>query len=158
MRLLVFAQAADARVDLAQLLRSARRYFDWSLDALEQCGVHPTGVAPENTRVRFRLTSNKEPWSAEFTLSARRAEARDHERARVAEERGRAGGMANLAQRCAYVWELEPELGVPEHVTWQCAALLAYVALGPVLPEDDSSLFGVRGARERAARSAAERN
>jgi hypothetical protein len=36
----------------------------------------------------------------------------------------------------------------------QLSALLASVALGPVLPEDESTLYGVRGAMERAEKAA----
>ena len=51
------------------------------------------------------------------------------------------------------IWRIEPEGEAPAAITLELAGLLASVALGPVLPPDDSTLFGVRGARERAQKA-----
>jgi len=72
----------------------------------------------------------------------------------VAEERGRAGGMAQLAARCVALWSVTPEGEVSGTAELQLSALLASVALGPVLPADESTLYGVRGAMERAEKAA----
>ncbi|MGE0321562.1 MAG: hypothetical protein AB7S68_04625 [Polyangiaceae bacterium] len=70
--------------------------------------------------------------------------------ARDAEARGRAFGMAQLAQRCPWVWELSSDGTLESRLTWLFCAALAAWGLGPVLPPDRSTLFGVRGARLRA--------
>jgi hypothetical protein len=60
--------------------------------------------------------------------------------------------MATLAARCPTVWlidECEPR---SQAALLNLCAILASVALGPVLPDDDSTLFGVRGAMERVAK------
>jgi hypothetical protein len=60
--------------------------------------------------------------------------------------------MAALARRCASVWQVEPQAPESEAATHNLCAIMASVALGPVLPPDDSTLFGVRGAMERVER------
>jgi hypothetical protein len=86
--------------------------------------------------------------------------------ARHAEELSRAAGMAALAERCPTVLEVtelatvgQPARAAPakpaeghEKLLLELCALLAFVALGPILPPDGSALFGVRGARARAER------
>jgi hypothetical protein len=69
------------------------------------------------------------------------------ERAEVA---GRAAGMAALAARCKTLWEVEPVGDVDAATLHAFCALLASVALGPVMPPDESTLYGVRGAMQRA--------
>src|SRR5689334_652215 len=87
-----------------------------------------------------------------YRVSVRPIAEHDLARARAAESRGRAAGMADLAARCRAAWLVEPVNDPPEWLTWQCCALVALVALGPILPDDDASLLGVRSARERADR------
>lgn len=131
MGLLVFAQRTEPKVDLAGLVRNATRYFDASLEVLEEVGP----------RVRVRLLD------ACFELEARAATEGDLSRARAAEERGKAAGMADLAARCPTAWEISSE--GPEVALHVLCAIAASVALGPVLPPDDSTLYGVRGAMSR---------
>jgi len=73
--------------------------------------------------------------------------------AREAEARGQAAGMASLAERCARVWEISPaeNANASDAACVALAGICASVALGPVLPPDRSTLFGVRGARQRLA-------
>jgi hypothetical protein len=78
----------------------------------------------------------------------------DRAAAEVAETRGKAGGMASLAARCAVVWTITHESEISGSAELQLSALLASIALGPVLPEDESTLYGVRGAMERAEKAA----
>ena len=72
--------------------------------------------------------------------------------ARDAEARGRAAGMSLLADRCPTIWDVEPSAEDNELARLHLCAILASVALGPVLPDDGSTLFGVRGAMERVQR------
>jgi glycine/D-amino acid oxidase-like deaminating enzyme len=85
-------------------------------------------------------------------VRSRAATPDDHRAARDAEERGRAGGMGLLAARCQSVWEVTPEGDESEAATLNLCAIAAAVALGPTLPPDASTLFGVRGAMERLER------
>lgn len=130
---LVFTQAPEPRVDLAGLVRNATRHFQADVEILEERG----------NAVRLRLGD------ATFTLHARMSTDSDRARARLAEQRGRAAGMGDLAARCPTVWEMEPDPGTAEVGLHLLCAVAASTALGPVLPPDDSTLYGVRGAIQR---------
>ena len=81
----------------------------------------------------------------------RQVQKEDLSNARDAEARGRAGGMGALAERCQSVWEVRDVAGAeadPAALLTLCA-ICASVALGPILPTDHATLFGVRGAIER---------
>ena len=134
----VFAQQGEPGVDLAGVIGNTRRYFECEVEVLSRAGPS----------VRLRLERDGEV--AEFSVTARGAHPEDLSRAREAERLGRAAGMATLAARCAAVWEVAPDPGVSERVTLTLCAVLASVALGPVLPPDCTTLFGVRGALSRA--------
>lgn len=133
---------------LPQLLQHARRFFSADIEVLS------ASPGPEGGEVRLRLDSARYPGHGTFVLRARSTTADDRFAAEAAEARGRAGGMALLAARCATVWTVTPELDVTGSAELQLTALLASVALGPVLPIDESTLYGVRGAMERAERAA----
>ena len=142
---LVFAQELGPRVDAASLDGAAQRHFRATLRVLPAAESGAGGP----TRVELQGPHGVK---GSFGLSVRPRTADDLARAQVAEERGRAAGMAGLAERCASVWEVEPEAGVDLSATLMLCAIIASVALGPVLPPDDSTLFGVRGAMERVER------
>jgi hypothetical protein len=59
--------------------------------------------------------------------------------------------MGALAEKCPQVWTLEGsgESGASDAAYLTLAGICASIALGPVLPPDGSTLFGVRGAIER---------
>ncbi len=126
-------------MDLAGVVQSARRYFEVGVEVLSE----------EGARARLRLTSAKYGYSSELDVVARATTAADLESARQAEARGRAAGMSALAERCGVVWEVHPSSNATELSTLSLCALLAATGLGPVLPPDGSTLFGVRGAMER---------
>jgi hypothetical protein len=146
---LVFAQALGPSVDANSLGNNAQRHFRAKLGELPA----PEGAAPGE--MRFELEGPR-GIRGTFLVKVRPRTADDLARARLAEERGRAAGMAGLAERCSSVWLVEPEAGVDQSATLMLCAIIASVALGPVLPPDDSTLFGVRGAMERVERLLAQ--
>ncbi len=148
----VFAQADSGRIDLAKLVKNARGYFHASVEVLDEELLPPGFSPPERSRVRLELSNQQRGWSARFTISARPSNRDDHEYANAAEAQGRASGMGLLAERCGYVWEIEPEGDEVEAATLTLCGVLASVGLGPVMPEDRSTLFGVRGAMQRLER------
>lgn len=125
-------------LDPALLVRQATRFFEGVLEVLEE---------PGPGALRVRIMSPRRGFSSEYTLRTRAKSAEDDAAAARAEARGRAGGMAALAARCAHVWTVEGDAQGPALLN--LCAVLASVALGPVLPADESTLFGVRGAMER---------
>lgn len=137
---------------MPQLLAHARRFFAAELEVLDMPPHPPEG--PNDARVRLRLESARYPGRGTFCIAARRPTEADQAAAQAAELRGKAGGMAQLAARCSALWELTAESDVTGSAELQLSALLASVALGPVLPADESTLYGVRGAMERAEKAA----
>jgi hypothetical protein len=85
-----------------------------------------------------------------FSIGVRRVTTDDLGAASRAEARGNAFGMAALAARCSHVWSVSVVEQSPPWLLLECCALLASVALGPILPPDEDTLMGVRSARERA--------
>lgn len=146
---LVFAQADSGRIDLAKVVRNARSFFRTSAEVLDEELLPPGFSPPEASRVRLELSNERRGWRARFTIASRPATRDDHENANAAEAASRASGMALLAERCRYVWRIEPEGDELEPATLTLCGVLASVGLGPVMPDDHSTLFGVRGAMER---------
>lgn len=148
----VFSQQPDLVAALPQLLAHARRFFAAEVEVLDT--PPPDRASLAEAQVLLRLESARYPGSGTFRIVARPPSAADHAAAERAERRGRAGGMAQLAARCAALWVVTPVGDVTGSAELQLSALLASVALGPVLPEDESTLYGVRGAMERAEKAA----
>ena len=148
----VFSQQPDLVAALPQLLAHARRFFAAELQVLS--ASPPDRSEPLLAQVTVRLESARYPGSGDFRITSLRPIATDHADAEAAEARGRAGGMAQLAARCQALWVITPEGEIRGSAELQLSALLASVALGPVLPADGSTLYGVRGAMERAEKAA----
>jgi hypothetical protein len=148
----VFSQQPDLIAALPQLLAHARRFFSAQLEVLSASPPERSELAV--ARVSLRLESARYPGRGTFQVDTRPTIAQDLAAAERAEARGRAGGMAQLASRCLVVWIVTPDGVVSGSAELQLSALLASVALGPVLPADESTLYGVRGAMERAERAA----
>lgn len=145
----VFAQAANGRIDAARLIANARSYFfHLTVEVLDEQGVIPGGAPPESTTLRLEVAARGS--TSRFSVATRPATRDDRADAEMAEARGQATGMALLAARCGFVWQVEPEGEVPDDALLDLCGLLASVALGPVMPPDKDTLYGVRGARERA--------
>ena len=140
---LVFTQTPNGHIDAAQLVSNARKFFSVEMEVLL---AEP---APDRCQL-IELTLD----GARFQVQAREVQDSDLARARTAERSGRAAGMSDLAARCGHVWCIN-DSAASERSALLLQALLASVALGPVLPVDDSTLYGVRGARERADRISA---
>lgn len=145
----VFAQRETLALDLAELLRATHRHFEATLEV--------QSASPDAHSANVELGSSKHGFHGTFSLSTRAATEQDWADARLAEERGRAGGMATLAARCKTVWLLEAVGPNDERARLNLCAILAAVALGPVLPDDGATLFGVRGAMERLEKLLKER-
>lgn len=148
----VFSQQADLVAALPKLLAHARRFFAAELDVLS--ASPPDRAEPENAEVTLRLSSARYPGAGTFRIVSRSRSDEDLFAAESAEVRGQATGMSQLAARCKVLWSVTGEGEVTGTAELQLSALLASVALGPVLPEDGSTLYGVRGAMERAEKAA----
>lgn len=150
----VFSQQPDLVLALPQLLAHARRFFAAEVTVLSASPAER--AVPAEAHVTLRLESARYPGHGTFRIEARPNRETDRLAAEAAELRGRAGGMAQLAARCGSVWVLAAEGETAGTAELQLSALLASVALGPVLPSDESTLYGVRGAMERAEKAAVD--
>ncbi len=136
---LQFVQQNEPRVDLDGLARAAERHFDATLS--------PGAPSPLGIRVQF----TSQPYgTAAFTLRARACTESDYARLEPAERANQSHGMAGLGRRCTALWEVLPDPGTPAAACFHFGALLASVALGPLLPPEGDGLYGVRSARLRA--------
>jgi hypothetical protein len=145
----IFAQAPEAALDPAAIVRAATRFFEADVDIQRAHDLRADDPPSEGTELLLELTSKRRNLSARFRVRSRLATSEDHDAAREAEARGRAGGMGLLAARCPSIWEVHPLPGSSEAACMNLCAILAAVALGPTLPPDGSTLYGVRGAMER---------
>ncbi len=144
----MFAQRPELALDLPELLRATQRYFDASLDV--QSRREAEGERGE--RLELELISDEHGYRGRFAISTRRTSEHDLEDARRAEQLGKAAGMSLLAERCPTIWDVEPVAEDSELARLHLCGILASVALGPVLPDDGATLYGVRGSMERVAR------
>jgi len=144
----VFAQRTELTLDLPEVLRTARSYFDASLDIQSRSDPAADG----RDFVQVLLRSDKYGYEGLLSIRTRWTSEHDRADARDAEQRGQAAGMAGLAERCPTIWDVEPVAADSELARLNLCGILAAVALGPVLPDDGSTLYGVRGAMERVER------
>jgi hypothetical protein len=149
----VFSQEPDLVAALPKLLAHARRFFGAEIDVLSASAPEQPDLMQAVVSLRFE--SARYPGRGNFRIESRQTTPGDREAAEAAEVRGKAGGMALLAARCPALWLITAEGDVSGSAELQLSALLASVALGPVLPSDESTLYGVRGAMERAERASA---
>lgn len=147
----VFSQEPDLIAALPKLMAHARRFFAAELEVVAASAQERPDVMRAFVSLRFQ--SARLAGTGSFRVESRAALPDDRFAAEAAEARGRAGGMALLAARCPALWSIIPEGEATGSAELQLSALLASVALGPVLPEDESTLYGVRGAMERAERA-----
>jgi hypothetical protein len=148
----VFSQLPDLVAALPQIMAHARRFFAAEVEVLG--AAPPERPEPASSFVLLRLDKARYAGSGTFRITSRPATEADRADADRAEVLGRATGMAQLARRCPNLWTLEPEGEATGAAELQLSGLLASVALGPVLPIDGSTLYGVRGAMERAEKAA----
>jgi hypothetical protein len=155
----VFTQTPSGRFELATLVRNAKNFFSIELEVLE---VSAASVPDTSDLVRLRVSKPNVFRPSIFRVARRPVSQADLTLAELAEQRGRAAGMSELAKRCPHLWEIESESTQntqaeqdtqdpvnADLALYGLCAILASVALGPVLPTDGSTLFGVRGAIER---------
>ena len=143
---LIFTQSEEGGVDTATLSRHAEQFFGATLTLLER----GRGGGRDAKPWRFAMKSTRGAYDATFVLRTRKVESSDLRAARDAEARGGVVGMEALASDCAHVWELDADDATTSHASYAMCAVLASVALGPIMPPEHDALLGVRAARERA--------
>ncbi len=138
----VFAPDPIARVESARWTHQAKTFLDADVTVVgEQSGSLPDIAALEldvapSTRVTIRTFPIAE--GAELLAVAERA----------VRAIGGAGFDALLA-RARRIWQVPIDVDGDPRAPLVVAALLASVLLGPIVPPDEETIFGVKGARLR---------
>lgn len=140
----VFAQRADASLDVPALKRQAERFFGTRLGLTVDKAYGPGAVREDAARV---VVHGDDPSASGTRLCfGRGAQPDDVGAAEEAERRKGTFGLAALAQRCGALWLVVPETD-EDRVALTIAAIFASVMLGPILTPFGAELFGVRTAR-----------
>jgi hypothetical protein len=147
--LLVFAQRADARIDIAGWNGQAERFFSTRLGLAEDKRYPPGQPAPQRDGARFVIAPTGQSPGIRSALGRPR-EALDLALAVEADERVGPGGtgLALVARRCQTVWLITRTLD-SDPLALRLAAILASVLLGPILDVRVPELFGVKTARAK---------
>jgi hypothetical protein len=150
----VFAQRADARVDIAAWSVQAERFFSTRLGLAEDKRYATGEAAPLRDQARFVVAPSGEAPGIRSAI-ARPCEADDLALAVRADERAGPGGtgLALVARRCPTVWLISRTLD-PDPLALRLSAILASVLLGPILDARVPELFGVKTAREKMEQEA----
>jgi hypothetical protein len=138
---MVFAQSDVREIPASAIAAQAVRFFQATIDPAESPA--PVGST--------RLVFSSDRARATFTIAGRAARPADVAAARREEAKVGAAGLGDLAARCRTVFEVTPESGTEEWLALDFAALVASVALGPILTPE-GALLGVKSARSRADR------
>jgi hypothetical protein len=158
--LTVFAQRADARIDIDGWNAHAIRFFATRIGLATDKHDAVRGAAPRTDEVVFVVAPNDEPPGLRSTF-ARPCEPEDYALAEAADPGG--SGLALLARRCGMVWLVVRELvaldvageGAPQReatidrLALRLAAIMASILLGPILDVGAGELFGVKTARTK---------
>jgi hypothetical protein len=127
----VFAQDVEPLVPTEAWKRAAERFFATKLE-ITKAGANGASITIDGSVRRVTGRAREE------------ADLRD---ALAADTRAGFTGLYDLAERrCKTVWVVERE-GDVDNAALRLAAIIASVALGPIL--DGDALFGVRTAREK---------
>ncbi len=145
--LVVFAQRADARVDIHAWNAHAMRFFATRI-GLTSDAHYPEGEpAPRIDESVFVVAPDGGTPGVRRAF-ARPCEADDYALAEAADARAGGTGLALLARRCEMVWLVVRE-AQPDPLALRLAAILAGVLLGPILDCPANELFGVKTARAK---------
>jgi hypothetical protein len=148
---LVFAQRADARIDIDGWNAHASRFFSTRLGLTEEKRYAADEPVPTKDRASFVVAPTGETPGIRSAL-ARPRNLTDLTAATEADERAGPGGtgLALLARRCETVWIVSRE-AKPDPLALRLAAIFASVLLGPILDPDGAALFGAKTARAKLA-------
>jgi hypothetical protein len=145
---LVFAQSADARVDIGAFSAHAERFFATRLGLTADKSYAP-GQAPRSDDAGIVIAPDGETPGIRHASARPRGDA-DLALAATADERAGPGGtgLALLARRCQTVWLVSRVID-PDPLALRLAAILASVLLGPILDARVPEIFGVKTARAK---------
>jgi hypothetical protein len=155
----LFSPDPLARVDIALLANKARTFFATALE-IDPVKAYPEGKTPEADVVYIDIhplgkrdvVSTRVlvvTWPLQWNPQIR------HVGDAAAMAIGGAG-MDALVARAKRIWQVSNQIerGEDRHAPLRVAAILASVLLGPIVPPEGNTIYGVKGARERLERLA----
>ena len=145
--LVVFAQAADARVAIDAWNAHAMRFFATRVGLTTERRRDADEPPPRTDALAFVVSPDGEPPGVRQTL-ARPRDASDLALAEEADARAGGTGLGLLARRCEMVWVVDRE-APSDRLALRLAAILASILLGPIFDTGTRELFGVKTARAK---------
>jgi len=145
---LVFCSLPQAQIDEPLVLSHGEKYFSASLSVVSQRTQKSGKKATQELRIAYKT---RKGFEAAYTLISRPVTPADRKKIREAETNGQVPGLGRLAHDCPWVWQVEDGLEEIQPETIQFCALLATVALGPIVPPHLDTVLSVRTARDLAA-------
>jgi hypothetical protein len=146
----VFAQQKGARIDLGAWQRNAVQFFQTEIGL--SVPKRYEAEWPERDAAHFVVLAPGGRAATRLCYGRPRADD-DLRAAEDADTKAGLTGLGTLARRCPMVWLVAVESDA-DRTALLLSAILASVALGPILPPDQAELFGVRTARQRLEDSA----
>jgi hypothetical protein len=146
--LVVFAQSADARVDIDAWNAHAERFFATRIGLASDKRSALSEPAARTDTVLFVVSPDSNVPPGVRSALVRPREPGDLTLAEAADERAGGTGLALLARRCQTVW-LVSRKGDRDPLALRLASILASVLLGPILDVQSGELFGVKTARAK---------
>lgn len=140
----VFAQRADARLDMEAVRRQAEQFFATKIGATVDKLYGD--LAPPEDAVRIVVSGGDGSASGTRLCYGRAAESVDLAAAEEAERAMGTYGLALLAKRCKTLWMVVPEVD-DDRPALTIAAILASAFLGPIVAPGGREIIGVRSAR-----------
>ncbi len=144
---LVFAQRADARMDIDAWDAHAMRFFATRIGLTVDKRYVGGEAAPRTDEATFVVAADGAPPGVRQVF-ARPCETGDYALAEAADARAGGTGLALLARRCGTVWLIAREAS-PDPIALRLATIMASVLLGPILDCPANELFGVKTARAK---------
>ena len=143
---MVFSQASDARIEADAWEKKAATFLQMRF-GLVVPKVYD--VEYPNTDAALVVIAASEGEGRLRLIQCRPAVQADLERATAGERLGAVGGgLVDLAMRCPSVWFVEA-IGDDDRMALAIATVIAMTHLGPIVPPQGDTLFGVRTARTK---------
>lgn len=146
----LLAPEASPRVEAERWAHQAETFFRARI-AVVQAKRYPSGALPMSDALEVDVGRKGEQEATRvlvITTPIERAPDVREQAALGVQAIGGAGFDALLA-RAKRVWQVEARAGQDPNAPLALAAVLALVLLAPIVPPDETTIFGVKGARQR---------
>lgn len=154
----LFSPDPAARIDIALLAHKARTFFATAFE-MDPVKAYPDGKTPETDVVHIDIHPlGKRDVVPTRVLVVTWPLERDPQIRQVGDAAAHAiggAGMDVLVARAKRIWQISKDVtrGEDKNAPLRVAAIFASVLLGPIVPPEGNTIYGVKGARERLERA-----